>query len=37
MDQRKTYIVFVSDMQLNLKGFARGHKDLKDEELVHYI
>lgn len=37
MGKRKTYIVFVSDMQLDLKGLTRGHKDLKDEELVHYI
>lgn len=35
--QEETYIVFVSDMQLNLKGFTLRHKDLKDEKLVHYI
>jgi len=29
--------VFVSDMQLDLKGLTLGHKDLKNEELVHYI
>ena len=35
--QSSPCIMLISDMQLNTKGFAIGHIDLKNEELVHNI